>query len=189
MSTLISIARILIGLNFRDGSDCGFCCCWHFSCWRQKMASDILFLFVTTLFCSSNLIGESTAQELRKYRPIFLWANKHCLQMSGVFFKLQNIYVIIRLKVQLFNSLSILKWSIPILQAFSEKKNQNFFFQYNMQKIEKTTSSFIWPIKNTWFLLAASHNWLHFRFADYIITCIKSVNCPNPSYTRITDKK
>ncbi|XP_011419534.3 integrin beta-1-B isoform X1 [Magallana gigas] len=29
------------------------------------MAPDILFLFVTTLFCSSNLIGESTAQELR----------------------------------------------------------------------------------------------------------------------------
>uniref|UniRef100_K1QL04 Integrin beta-1 n=1 Tax=Magallana gigas TaxID=29159 RepID=K1QL04_MAGGI len=28
------------------------------------MAPDILFLFVTTLFCSSNLIGESTAQEL-----------------------------------------------------------------------------------------------------------------------------
>lgn len=161
----------------------------HFSCWRQKMAPDILFLFVTTLFCSSNLIGESTAQELRKYRPIFYEQTNIAYRCLVGFFKLQNIYVIIRLKVQLFNSLSILKWSIPILQAFSEKKTKTFFFQYNMQKIEITTSSFIWPSKNTWFLLAASHNWLHFRFADYIITCIKSVNCPNPSYTRITDKK
>lgn len=163
----------------------GFFFFLHFSCWRQKMAPDILFLIVTTLLCSSNLIGESTAQELRKYRTFFM--NKHTLPTDVLFFfKTANIRVVIRLKVQLLNSLSILKWSIPILQAFSEKKqNQNFFFQYKMQKIEITTSSFIWPIKNTWFLLAASHNWLHFR----LITCIKSVNCPNPSYTRITDKK
>lgn len=127
MSTLISIARILIGLNFRDGSDLVFCFFLHFSCWRQKMAPDILFLFVTTLFCSSNLIGESTAQELRKYRTFFM--NKHTLPTDVLFFfKTANIRVVIRLKVQLLNSLSILKWSIPILQAFSEKKNQNFFF-------------------------------------------------------------
>lgn len=53
-----------------------------------------------------------------------------------------------------------MKYSNP--PSFLWKKNQNFFFQYNMQKIEITTSSFIWPIKNTWFLLAASHNMIAF---------------------------
>lgn len=153
------------------------------------MAPDILSLFVATLFCSSNLIGESTAQELRKYRPIFYEQTNIAYRCLVFFFKLQNFYIIIQLKVQLFNSLSILKWSIPILQAFSEKNKTKLFFSISYAKDRNNNFKFHMTNQEYWFLLAASHNWLHFRFADYIITCIKSVNCPNPSYTRITDKK